>query len=1468
MAVGLAAGVCHGRAQQADVPPAPARTQRFLAQRTAGEGTSPAQALQLAHAQQAAMLAQPRTASLTAGWQPLGPSSIVSAAYGNLSGRITALALDPNDATGNTLYVGTTGGGVWKSTNATRTPTAATFAPLTDTLPVFAAGSVAIASLSMGALAVQPSVNPVLLAGTGDPNDATDSYYGEGLLRSTDNGLTWTLIQESHDGVNGVHSFVGLATAALAFSSATPTLAVAAFSTSVGAALESATNPYSVPGLYYSTDAGVTWQMSTLYDGTTIVQQPQPVGTGGAGNAVTSVVYDALRGQFFAAVQSHGYYASSDGITWTRMSAQPGTKLTAANCPPGVGGTGAATCPIFRGTLAVQAATGDLYALTVDANNLDQGLWQDLCNASSGRCSNASPTFATRIDNGALEGSGNTIMQGSYNLALAAAPASNNGTLLFAGTVDLYRCAIAANSTTCALRNTTNALNGCGTTAAVAPAQHALANMAQSNAPPLLFLGNDGGLWRSLDGVAETGTACSASDASHFTNLNAAIGAGGSLAEITGFAQHPADANTLLAGLGEIGSAATTSASSLAAWPQLSVGEGGLPSLDANTPNNWYLAIGAGVDLKQCPLGAGCTAASFALPATIGEAQVSSDATVLDAPTLLDPALTTNVIIGTCRVWRGPAGSSSTWNTSNALGPAFNRSATPCTAASPLIRSLAAGGPLYTSTSSQYSGSTVIYAGLAGSLDGGSTLSGHLLMTKSANTASAATPWIDTALPNAAGFDVSSIFVDTHDATGATVYATLMGFNAPHLYGSTNFGATWTNLSANLPNAPANAVVVDPNDANTVYLALDAGVYVTTDITSCPSSNCWSLFGTSLPNTPVIALAAAPNMPTSDGRLGMIRAATYGRGLWQQPLLTAISPAQPVLTLSATSFTFASQQVATQSSAQALTITNTGNAPATISSLVLSGDFAETDNCTDQALAVNASCPVNLRFAPTATGTRTGQLTIYANVSGGQANVSLTGVGTAPASIVLTPLSLTFAATVINQTTAAQTITIANTGGAAATLQTPVATGDFSMAANTCTSTLAPSTACSVSLTFTPTASGTRTGTLTITDSAGTQTAQLAGIGNAPATDTLSTTALTFAQQQIGTSSAVQLVTLTNAGDVPLTLIQASISAGDFTVVNNCGASLVGHASCALSVSFVPTATGTRSATLTISDQFRSQIVALAGTGVAPPGVSLSPTSLSFAATGVGLAASAQTLTLTNNGGLPLAISNIAVGAAFTIAATTCANTLAVGAACALQIVFAPIAAGPVAAAVTLTDNAPSGTQTALLTGTGVDFTLTPSGPTTVALSSGTSAMYPLLLSSLSTLSGAVAISCSGAPSHSTCTASPNTPSLGGTTSIVVTVATGVARLDAPVLPHHPHDEIYLALILPVALLALRRRRILSALVALTVVCALTSCSSGRLIPTDSSPVSTPTPTGTYSLVVSASSTGITHTVSLTLTVQ
>ncbi len=1513
-----------------------ARAARFLAGRTVATASVGQLSLPAAEALRqartlgsagASPLARPRpqsstgggTANLSAVWQALGPMSVNSVLYGQISGRITAVAIDPNDSTGNTVYLGTTGGGVWKSTNAAGASSSVSFVPLTDTLPVFSANEDAttIASMSIGAVAVQPSLTGIVLAGTGDPNDATDSYYGEGLLRSADAGQTWTLAIGSKDGANGTHSFAGLATAGLAWSSATPTLTVAAMTISTEGTVVQATNGASVPGLYYSSDAGITWHMATVYDGSQVVQAPAAAGAAQAEVRATAVVWDAQRALFIAALASHGYYSSSDGQTWKRLANQPGTGLTTTNCPVGVNGIGSANCPIFRGALAVQASTGDLYALTVDANGNDQGLWQDLCHeGANGSCTTVVPVFATRVDNGVLEvgqgkaGSSKIIVQSGYNLALAAASAASNGTVLFAGTVDLYRCALAAGASTCTWRNTTNAGDACNAPAAVAPAQHALSAVAQSSGQPLLFFGNDGGLWRSTDGVAETGAACSATDASHFDNLNGAIAKGGSLAEIVGFAQDPQLTGTLLAGLGESGSAATTtavtSAASATGWAQFSSGEGGYPQLDPANSSNWYLAVGAGVNLQLCPAGSACSIANFLPPATVGEAQVAEDAALLDAPTLLDPQNTDNLLVATCRIWRGPAQTSAGWSTANALSPAMDGSATPCALTSAFIRSIGAGGPVITAASSAQSGSQVLYAGMAGVSDGGGSLGGHVFVTRAASTASARTAWTDTAkgaVPNgsavfnATGADISAVVADPHDATGATVYATVMGFgafgvDAPHVYRSIDFGAHWTDITANLPNAPANTLLVDPNDANTIYVGMDTGVYVTQAVTTCATANCWSPLGTGLPNAPVTQLQAGPQLSTGNGRLGMLRAGTYGRGLWQTPLLSAVSILTPGLRASISSLTFVTQQQGTGSAAQTVTLTSTGNSPVTISTLAMAGDFVETDTCSGQIVPVGSTCTVSISFAPTAIGNRTGLLTVYANIAGGQVTVALTGTASAPAAVVLTPINLVFPSTTVNQTAATQIITISNTGGNAATLQMPTITGDFTVKQSTCSRALPAQTGCSVVIAFTPTASGTRTGVLTVVDSAGTQTAQLSGVGQSPATDTLSPLSLTFGNQQVGSTSAPQQITLTNAGDVPLLLIAASITDGDFTATNSCGSSLAAHSTCAVSVKFVPTAPGARTGVLSISDQVRLQTIPLNGTGLAPPGVSLAPLNVNFGAWGVGLNSPVQTVTLTNNGGVPLAITSTAITGDFSIASSTCSSTLAVGNACNFILLFSPSAAGMRSGVLTLGDNATQGMQSVSLSGTGVDFSLVPNGATAVTVSSGSSATFPLQLSSATGLSGSVALSCTGAPAHSICTVSPATAALGGNVQVSVVVQTGMATamVDPRDLQHGSGrgGELVLAVVCP-ACFGLRRRRRLgptrrrgygrfgvllcAASFCLAGLVGLSGCGAGRVIPLGAgaggtSASSTPTPSGTYNITVSGAATGVTHTVALSLTIQ
>jgi hypothetical protein len=248
---------------------------------------------------------------------------------------------------------------------------------------------------------------------------------------------------------------------------------------------------------------------------------------------------------------------------------------------------------------------------------------------------------------------------------------------------------------------------------------------------------------------------------------------------------------------------------------------------------------------------------------------------------------------------------------------------------------------------------------------------------------------------NFKNFDISSIVIDTHDPTGNTVYVTVAGMDDPDgrlqvVYRTTNGGATWNSIAANLPIAPANSLAIDPQNANIVYVATDRGVYFTAEVASCAQalSNCWSVFGSGLPNSPAVALSAAPSSSSAQ----VLVAATYGRGIWQATLWSE-GTSQTAAAASPTSLAFSSQVFDTSSSPLAVTLDNTGSLALVVSSISMGGDFSETDNCTNAPVAVGASCDLQVTFTPQATGPLSGEMTIYANVYGGQLAIDLTGTG-------------------------------------------------------------------------------------------------------------------------------------------------------------------------------------------------------------------------------------------------------------------------------------------------------------------------------------------------------------------------------------------------------------------------------------------------------------------------------------------
>ena len=1385
-------------------------------------------------------------------WMAVGPAQILTQSFGAVTGRVTSVAVDASDATGNTVVLGTAGGGVWRSVNAESG--AATFIPLTDTLLAFNDGE-GTASLSVGAVTVQPGGTEILLAGTGEARPVADARYGEGLLRSADNGQTWTLVAESHDGVGGNHSFMGEGFAGFVWGP-TNTVVAAVGQAGNAAQVGAVTLGASVRGLFGSTDAGATWQLATIQDPTSdgpqIVQGPVTNYGGYDGNSALAVAWNPLRQMFYAVVQFHGVYGSPDGVTWTRLAAQPGPGLAvgAGFCPTDPGFAPSVSCPVAAAALAVNTATGDMFAWYVDANGKDQGLWGDACGAQSGVCANP-VTFSAQISTTALEKGSGQISDGVLGLVLAVMPpVSGKGGTLLAGADSLSWCDL---STGCAWQT------GCGS--AVPAGMRALAPMS---ALQQVLLGNEGGLWR-VDGA---GAACSASG---FVNLNAGLGP---LAQLESVAGTSSDAGLLLSGAADMGSAATAVAPGWSAtpgvapsWGQVEAGFGGDVAVDA-AGGLTYATAGGGVDIARCAKGAGCAVGGFS--AVIGAAQVESDEALAVAPYALDPANAAAVVVGSCRVWRGPA-SGVGWTSADVLSPMLDGDSQASCNGNTLVRSVASGGPVVGAGATGES--QVMYAGMQGlALNQYGFLTanaGQVFVTESAQTADSSTAWMDIGLSpvvngglagnnfNVEEFDVSSVVMDAHDPTGATVYATIYGFHVPHVYRSTDFGAHWWNVSANLPDVPMSAVVVDPNDANTVYVGLDTGVYFTQEITQCPQQACWQVFGAGLPNAAVTALEA------DGGAVGLLRVATYGRGAWQIPLATGALANQTTVTLSASSLAFGGQAVSTVSAPQNLIVTADGVNALTVTSIVASGDFSETDNCAGVTVAAGSSCTVAVSFAPSTTGARAGSLVLYGNLPGGQAGpVTLSGTGLSPPQIVLSPSgTMGFGDEVVGQTSAPQIVLVENTGQTAAALTGFAVSGAFAIGNNTCGTSLAANTGCSVALTFSPTVRGAATGTFAVTDTAGTQQLGLTGTGQAAANLSLSPTSLSFGVVEIGQSSAAEAITVTNSGDLSAT-VTGILASGDFSVSgNSCGEAIAGNASCGVSVKFLPTQTGVRTGVLTVQTGAQTLTAQLSGTGTGASALTLAPAGLDFGPENLQQTSTPQTMVLTNTGATTNTVTSIATQTATLgtadYAVTSNCGVLAVGANCTISVTFTPSVAGPDAGTLTVTATNPGTGVTAPLSGSGNTLSWTPGQRPSATVPAGERATYAVELR-IDGYSGVVALSCSGLPAGATCQLPQNVtavPSMQAQ-SVMFSVATGPDVVAGRGLGNGL--GMVLGFCLPFIGIARRRRQ----WAAVAMVALLAGCGGSQVTPASR------TAAGSYTFTVTAAGGGMSSSMPVVLVVQ
>ena len=209
----------------------------------------------------------------------------------------------------------------------------------------------------------------------------------------------------------------------------------------------------------------------------------------------------------------------------------------------------------------------------------------------------------------------------------------------------------------------------------------------------------------------------------------------------------------------------------------------------------------------------------------------------------------------------------------------------------------------------------------------------------------------------------------------------------------------------------------------------------------------------------------------------------------------------PGMALAPQEVNFGNQALRSASDPHTVALTNAGSAPLDITSIVAGGDFAQTNNCGAVVPAGGGACTIQIKFTPTTPGNTTEQITIADNANGSPHVITVTGNGVNPAgSLVPSPSSLSFPAETVNATSPPQAVRLTNNGQVAVTLTAISATGDFAET-NTCgalPSVLNAGDSCTANVTFTPTASGSRTGTLSVTDDAANspQSVSLTGTGN------------------------------------------------------------------------------------------------------------------------------------------------------------------------------------------------------------------------------------------------------------------------------------------------------------------------------------------------------------------------------------
>jgi uncharacterized protein (TIGR03437 family) len=691
-------------------------------------------------------------------WTSIGPRPTDLNSTYVTAGRVNAIAVDPRD--NNVVYMGAAEGGVWKTTDG-----GINWKPITDDQ----------ASLANGAIAIDPTNPDTVYVGTGEENFAIDSYYGAGILKSTDGGASWT---------NIVGPFARTTIGALAISPSNNQILLAS----------------SRIGIYRSTDGAATWT------------QVLPATGAGIGTSVLfhptdgNIAYAALGNVNGSA--SNGVFRSTDGgQTWHQLTGSGSSALPTSN----VGRIEIAIAPSTPTTLyvGIQKAPAN-----TDGSLL--GIYKTTDSGNTWNNVNAPNICAT-------------VGQCWYDMTIRVHP--KNPDIVFAfGSLTLART-LNGGSTWESLSHTgPNRVQ-------IHVDEHYL---AFTNDGTKLYIANDGGMYSTTN----------ITDASvNWTELNDTL----SITQFyPGLSIHPSNPNISMGGAQDNG---TQRYGGSFSWNNVTGGDGGFTAIDAAIPSIAYAEY-TGVSIQKTTNGFNSFVQSI-----YGISR--NDSTQFISPFVIDPSNPQVLYFGTYRVWQTVDGTGK-WS---AISPDLSASS----AGRSTIKSVvpAPGDP------------NTVYTGFA---------NGRVFMTANAMAGPNAS-WTDrsSGLPTRS---VTQITVDPIDP--ATAYVTFSGFasgTSPtgHVFKTANGGQSWNDISVSLADIPVNALQVDPDIPDTLYIGTDAGVMVSTN-----GGAIWSTLGNGLPRVVVMDLVLHRKTRT-------LRAATHGRSMWdisvplastsRQPSITSVTPA-------------------------------------------------------------------------------------------------------------------------------------------------------------------------------------------------------------------------------------------------------------------------------------------------------------------------------------------------------------------------------------------------------------------------------------------------------------------------------------------------------------------------------------------------------------------------------------------------